>query len=160
MLLGEPGDAWLLASDAGYGFAARLGDLYARNKKGKQVLKVPENSQVLAAAPIPGPEAFAVFVNNEGEVLALPAAQIETMSSGKGQNLYGIPGRKSADREEYLVAMAVVGPGETLTVHSGNNAPMKLKYDELGQFEDRKGRRRQRFSRAYKQVDRLEVAPA
>ena len=160
VLLGEPGDAWLLASDAGYGFAARLGDLYARNKKGKQVLKVPENSQVLAAAPIPGPEAFAVFVNNEGEVLALPAAQIETMSSGKGQNLYGIPGRKSADREEYLVAMAVVGPGETLTVHSGNNAPMRLKYDELGQFEDRKGRRRQRFSRAYKQVDRLEVAPA
>jgi hypothetical protein len=46
-----------------------------------------------------------------------------------------------------------------LTVYSGNSAPMKLKFEELKQFLDKKGQRRQRFSRAYKQVDRLEVAP-
>jgi hypothetical protein len=98
-------------------------------------------------------------VNTDGEVLALPTAEIETMSAGKGQNLYGIAGKKSADRHEYLVAAAVVAPGEQLTVWSGNSAPMKLRYEELKQFQDKKGQRRQRFSRAYKQVDRLEVAP-
>jgi hypothetical protein len=56
--------------------------------------------------------------------------------------------------------MAVVSPGEVLTVHSGASAPMKVKFEELKQFQDRKGQRRQRFSRAYKQVDRLEVAAA
>ena len=56
--------------------------------------------------------------------------------------------------------MAVVAPGELLTVYSGNSAPMKLKYEELKQFQDKKGQRRQRFSRAYKQVDRLEVSRA
>src|SRR5450631_2480289 len=160
VLIGEPDDLWLLVSDAGYGFAVKLNELYARNKKGKSVLKVPENAKVLAAQPIAGPAAFAVFVNNDGEVLALPAAQIEEMSAGKGQNLYGIPGRKSADRDEYLVAMAVIAPGEVLTVYSGLSAPMKLKYDELKSFQDKKGQRRQRFSRAYKQIDRLEVIPA
>jgi len=55
--------------------------------------------------------------------------------------------------------MAVVAPGEMLTVYSGNSAPMKLKYEDLKQFQDRKGQRRQRFSRAYKQIDRLEVSP-
>jgi topoisomerase-4 subunit A len=98
-----------------------------------------------------------VFVNNSGEVLALPVAAIEAMTSGKGQNLFGIPGKKSAERDEYLVAMAVVAPGETLTVYSGASAPMKLKFEELGQFKDKKGQRRQRFSRAYKLIDRLEV---
>jgi len=160
VLIGEPDDVWLLASDAGYGFAVKLSELYARNKKGKSVLKVPENAKVLPAQPILSPESMAVFVNNDGEVLALPAAQIEQMSAGKGQNLYGIAGKKSAERDEYLVAMAVVAPGEVLTVHSGNSAPMKLKFEELAQFQDQKGRRRQRFSRAYKQVDRLSVAPA
>jgi len=159
VLIGEPDDLWLLASDAGYGFSARLRDLYSRNKKGKSVLKVPERSLVLPAQPITNPEAIAVFVNNDGEVLALPAAQIAEMSAGKGQNLYGIPGKKSADRSEYLAAMAVVAPGEILTVYSGNSAPMKLKFEDLKQFQDKKGQRRQRFSRAYKQVDRLEVAP-
>jgi topoisomerase IV subunit A len=160
VLIGEPGDLWLVASDAGYGFKVKLAELYARNKKGKSVLKVPENARVLPAQPVGDPAALAVLVNNEGEVLALPVAQIEEMSAGKGQNLFGIPGKKSADRDEYLTAMAVVGPSEILTVYSGNSAPMKLKYDELRQFQDRKGQRRQRFSRAYKQIDRLEVLPA
>jgi len=159
VLIGEPDDRWLLASDAGYGFAAKLGTLYARNKKGKSVLKVPENANVLPAQPIANPGSLAVLVNSDGEVLALPVPQIEEMSAGKGQNLYGIPGKKSADRDEYLVAMAVVAPGEMLTVYSGNSAPMKLKYEDLKQFQDRKGQRRQRFSRAYKQIDRLEVSP-
>jgi topoisomerase-4 subunit A len=158
VLIGEPDDLWLLASDAGYGFKARLKELYARNKKGKSVLKVPENARVLPAQPIAHEAALAVLVNNDGEVLALPVAQIEEMTAGKGQNLYGIPGKKSLDRDEYLTAMAVVGPGEVLTVYSGASAPMKLKYDELKQFQDKKGRRRERFSRAYKQIDRLEVA--
>jgi topoisomerase IV subunit A len=158
VLIGEPDDLWLLASDAGYGFKARLKELYARNKKGKSVLKVPENARVLPAQPIAHEAALAVLVNNDGEVLALPVAQIEEMTAGKGQNLYGIPGKKSADRDEYLTAIAVVGPGEVLTVYSGGSAPMKLKYDDLKQFQDKKGRRRERFSRAYKQIDRLEVA--
>jgi hypothetical protein len=55
--------------------------------------------------------------------------------------------------------MAVVAPGEQLTIFSGNSAPMRLRYDELKAFQDKKGQRRQRFSRAYKQVDRLEVSP-
>ncbi len=159
MLIGEPADAWLLASDAGYGFRVRLAELYARNRKGKSVLKVPENAKVLPAQPISDPAAMAVLVNNDGEVLALPVAGIEEMSAGKGQNLFGIAGRKSAERDEYLVAMAVVAPGEQLTIYSGNSAPMKLQFAELRQFQDRKGQRRQRFSRAYKQVDRLEVGP-
>src|SRR5271156_4971947 len=160
VLIGEPEDTWLLASDAGYGFAVKLRELYARNKKGKSILKVPENARVLPAQPITQKTALAIFVNNDGEVLALPTAQIEEMTAGKGQNLFGIPGKKSADRDEYLVAMAVVAPGEVLTVYSGNSAPMKLKFDDLKQFQDKKGQRRRRFSRAYKQVDRLEVSAA
>jgi len=125
VLIGEPDDLWLLASDAGYGFAVKLRELYARNKKGKSVLKVPENARVLPAQPIADKTALAIFVNDGGEVLALPAEQIEEMTAGKGQNLFGIPGKKSADRDEYLVAMAVVAPGEVLTIYSGNSAPME-----------------------------------
>ena len=160
VLIGEPQDVWLVATDAGYGFKVKLADLYVRNRKGKSVLKVPEGARVLPAQPVAEAHALAVLVNNDGEVLALPVAQIEAMSSGKGQNLFGIAGRKSAARAEYLVAMAVVAPGEMLTVYSGNSAPMKLQFEQLKAFQDRRGQRRQRFSRAYKQVDRLEVGPA
>src|SRR5690606_6749439 len=46
-LMGQDRDAWLLATDAGYGFIARLGDLQANKKGGKTVLTVPQGSRVL-----------------------------------------------------------------------------------------------------------------
>src|SRR5579862_1987451 len=52
VMIGEPEDLWLLATDAGYGFTARLKDLITDRRAGKTVLSVPENAQVLAPAPV------------------------------------------------------------------------------------------------------------
>ena len=49
--IGEPGDKWLLACDAGHGFIARLEALAGRNRAGKTVFRLPENAKVLPAAP-------------------------------------------------------------------------------------------------------------
>ena len=54
VMIGEPEDLWLLASDAGYGFTVRLKDLITDRRAGKTVLNVPENAHVLAPAPVPG----------------------------------------------------------------------------------------------------------
>jgi topoisomerase-4 subunit A len=35
VLIGEPEDLWLLATDAGYGFTVRLKELHSRNRAGK-----------------------------------------------------------------------------------------------------------------------------
>ena len=44
VLIGEPDDRWVVASDAGYGFVVKLDELHSRNRAGKAVLKVPEGS--------------------------------------------------------------------------------------------------------------------
>ena len=49
-LIGEPADRWLLASDAGYGFVAKLEDLVTRNKAGKAVLRVPAGGTAVVPA--------------------------------------------------------------------------------------------------------------
>ncbi len=41
VMSGDPDRLYLLASDSGYGFVARLGDMYSRNKAGKATLSVP-----------------------------------------------------------------------------------------------------------------------
>jgi topoisomerase IV subunit A len=112
VLIGEPDDLWLLASDAGYGFKVKLARTVCAQQEGQVGAQGAGECAGAAGAADLAPDAFAMFVNNDGEVLALPVAQIEEMSAGKGQNLYGIPGKKSAERDEYLVAMAVVAPGE------------------------------------------------
>ena len=52
VLIGDAEERCVLASDAGYGFVVKLGELHSRNKAGKAVLKVPDGSKALATAPL------------------------------------------------------------------------------------------------------------
>jgi len=163
VLIGESED--LLAcwrAMPGYGFAVKLSELYgAQQGKARSVLKVAGECQGIAgrsrSRALPR---SAVFVNNDGEVLALPAAQIEEMSAGKGQNLYGIPGEEVGGSRRISGGHGGDRPGR-----DADGVQRQQRTDEAKirgaekPFQDKKGQRRQRFSRAYKQVDRLEVAP-
>ena len=94
-MIGEPEDLWLLASDAGYGFTARLKDLLSDRRAGKTVLNVPENAQVLAPAPVPSADSLVAAVSSEGKLLAFPVGEVPEMPRGKGNKLYDIPGKKA-----------------------------------------------------------------
>jgi len=47
VVMGAPEDLYLIASDAGYGFICKLGDLITDRRAGKAVLKVPKGSKAL-----------------------------------------------------------------------------------------------------------------
>ncbi|HET7756798.1 MAG TPA: DNA topoisomerase IV subunit A [Steroidobacteraceae bacterium] len=119
VMIGEPEDLWLLASDAGYGFTARLKDLLSDRRAGKTVLNVPENAQVLAPAPVPTPDSLVAVVSSEGKLLAFPVGEVPEMPRGKGNKLYDIPGKKARARTELMTAVAVVPPKASLVLWSG-----------------------------------------
>jgi len=119
VMIGEPEDLWLLASDAGYGFTARLKDLISDRRAGKTVLNVPQNAHVLPPAPVSSPDSLVAAVSSEGKLLAFPVGEVPEMPRGKGNKLYDIPSRKAAARQELMTAVAVVPPNATLVLWSG-----------------------------------------
>ncbi|MGN6453127.1 MAG: DNA topoisomerase IV subunit A, partial [Steroidobacteraceae bacterium] len=119
VMIGEPEDLWLLASDAGYGFTARLKDLITDRRAGKVVLNVPQNAQVLAPAPVLSADSLVAAVSSEGKLLAFPVAAVPEMPRGKGNKLYDIPGKKAAARQELMTALAVVPPNASLVLWAG-----------------------------------------
>ncbi|MEE3215251.1 MAG: DNA gyrase subunit A, partial [Pseudomonadota bacterium] len=72
-----PGDSrYLLASDGGYGFVARLEDLTGKNRSGKAVLSLPKGCNVLPPVELPAAEELTVAtVSNEGRLLLFPLEQ-------------------------------------------------------------------------------------
>ena len=111
VMIGEPSDRWLLACDAGYGFIAKLEDLYARNRGGKSVFNLPESARVLPASPVGADDALVCAVNSEGRLLAFPVADLPQMERGRGNLIFGVPGRKARSGEELMVAAVVAGRG-------------------------------------------------
>ena len=158
VLIGEPGDLWLVASDAGYGFTVRLKELHSRNKAGKAVLRVPEGGKVLLPAPVPAdPQSRVAVVSNDGKLLAFPVADVPELPRGKGNKLFGISGKKYAAREEFLTAMSVVAPDRKLVVVSGERR-MTLSFGELDAYQGARGQRGAVLPRGWRKVDRLETA--
>jgi topoisomerase IV subunit A len=157
VMMGDPEDLWLLASDAGYGFTVRLKELITDRRAGKTVLNVPDNSMVLPPALVPSPDSLVVAVSSEGKLLAFPVADVPEMPRGKGNKLYDIPGKKAAAREELMTGVAVVPPKGSLLLWAGE----KQKTLEWGDLKDYRGQRAQRGSvlpRGWpRKVERLEA---
>ncbi|HSY06648.1 MAG TPA: DNA topoisomerase IV subunit A [Steroidobacteraceae bacterium] len=161
VMIGEPQDLWLLASDAGYGFTARLQDLSSDRRAGKTVLNVPANAHVLPPAPVPSADSLVVVVSSDGKLLAFPVAEVPEMPRGKGNKLYDIPGKKAAARSELMTAVAVVPPQASLVLWSGEQQKI-LDWRDLQQYRGQRAQRGAVLKRGWpRRIDRMEAqAPA
>jgi topoisomerase IV subunit A len=157
VMIGEPEDLWLLASDAGYGFTARLKDLVSDRRAGKTVLSVPENAQVLPPAPVPSPDALVAAVSSEGKLLAFPVSDVPEMPRGKGNKLYDIPGRKARERAELMTAVAVVPRGASLVLWAGE-VRKQLDWKELQEYLGQRAQRGAVLKRGWpRNISRMEA---
>jgi len=154
--IGEPEELWLLATDAGYGFTVQLKELHSRNRAGKAVINVPDNALVLPPVPVAGENPRVALVNSEGRLLVFKAADVPELARGKGNKLFGIPGKKAESREEVLSAMAVLAEGQSLKVWSGERH-MTLSPADLKHHLGERAQRGAVLSRGWRKVDRLEV---
>ncbi len=158
VIMGEPEDLWLLASDAGYGFTVRLKELITDRKAGKTVLNVPDNSLALPPVLVPSSESLVVVVSSEGKLLAFPVSEVPEMPRGKGNKLYDIPGKKASAREELMTAIAVVPPKASLLIFAGEGNPKTLEWSELKSYRGERAQRGSMLPRGWpRKVTRLAV---
>jgi topoisomerase-4 subunit A len=154
-MIGDPDSRWLLASDAGYGFIAKLGDLASRNKAGKAVLRVPPGGRAVVPAPVPpGTECFIAAVSCIGRLLLFDMDELPELAKGKGNRIVNIPGRKYQAKEERLAAVAVVPEGGNLQVHTGTRS-MTIKWDDLDDYYGERGLRGALLPKGWRKVERL-----
>ncbi|MGE4535127.1 DNA topoisomerase IV subunit A [Halomonas sp.] len=157
VMLAPPATRYLLASDGGYGFVARLEELIGKNRSGKAVLTVPKGCNVLPPVAVPeGEGALVAAVSNEGRLLLFPLADLPEMAKGKGNKMLDIPGPRAARREEFVRDLVVLPEGGALVVHAGKRH-LTLKADDLAYYRGERGRRGSKLPRGLQKVDRLEA---
>lgn len=152
----------LMASDAGYGFIARMEDLYAKAKAGKAVLSLPKGAEVLNPLALTGEAgglecARLAAVTTAGHLLLFPVSELPEMPRGKGNKIIGIPSARVAAREELVIALAVVPQGGSLVLLSGKRT-LTLKPADLDVYQGERGRRGRLLPRGFQRVEGLSVA--
>jgi topoisomerase-4 subunit A len=121
---GKPEQKYLVASSAGYGFLATLGDMISNRKAGREFLAVDEGHSTIAPAPYEEKKGLRVAAaSGEGRMLVFDIAEMKAMSRGRGVIIMGL------EKDEKLCAVTVFsgnalqvegigkgGKGKTVTI--------------------------------------------
>ncbi len=154
---GEPEQWYLVASDAGYGFLVQNKELHSKNKAGKALLTLPKGAKVLAPSVVTDMETDRVVaITNEGRMLVFNIADLPVLNRGKGNKIIGIPPKRVASREEFVVAIAAVPESGKLIAYSGKRY-IALKRSDLEHYEGERGRRGRKLPRGFQKVDAVSV---
>jgi len=146
---------FVLGSSHGYGFVTRFENLTGRNKAGKAMLSLTPNAKVLQPAQIGDVERDRVVaVTNVGHLLAFPVTELPELDKGKGNKIIDIPKAKLGT--ERVVAVAVVAPGQTLSVKSGART-MSLSFKDLDAYLGARATRGGLLPRGWQKVEGLGV---
>jgi topoisomerase-4 subunit A len=157
VMMGVDNQKYLFNSDAGYGFIVELKDLITKNKNGKAVLKPPKNSKVLPPVKLPESENVLIAaISNEGRMLCFPVTDLPELAKGKGNKIINIPTAKSASREEFVIATALVEEKDELLIYAGKRH-LSLNRKELEHYVGERGRRGMKLPRGLQKVDKVEV---
>ena len=158
-MIGDSDQKYLLASDAGYGFVASLGDLVSRNKAGKAILRVPQGGKAVVPAAVPkDKECLIAAVSNIGRLLLFEMDELPELAKGKGNKLINIPGPKYKSGEEKMVAAAVVPEDGSLEVYTPSRK-MTIKWHDLDDYYGDRALRGSLLPKGWRTVERLAGIP-
>ncbi|CAM3934140.1 DNA topoisomerase IV subunit A [Shewanella aquimarina] len=156
-LLGEDGQCFLLASDAGYGFIGDYKDMVSRNKAGKALLSLPANAQVLPPRRVDKSRSESILaITNEGRMLLFSVDALPQLAKGKGNKIIGIASDRAKSREELLVHLHVVAQDTAVTLWAGKRK-LTLKPSDLEHYRGERGRRGAKLPRGLQRVDKVEL---
>lgn len=158
VMMGDPNDLYLIASDAGYGFVTKLGELITDRRAGKAVLKVPKGAKALPPQRVTGYEDdWLAAVSTKGNILVCAVGDLPQMPKGKGDKILSIPGARVAKREEYLAGIVVFHEGQRLLLRTGKGELLLRSGNDIDQYVSERALRGSKLPRGHQEVKEIEA---
>ncbi len=158
ILMEAQDDLFVMASDAGYGFVVKSGDMLSRNKAGKAVVTVPKGAKVMKPSRITDAASDRIVaISNEGRMLVFAVSELPMMARGKGNKIISIPAARVTAREEFVIAIASVPEKASLILYAGQRH-FTLKPSDLDHYAGERGRRGNKLPRGFQRIERVAVS--
>ncbi len=156
---GTPNDYYLIATDAGYGFVTQYQDMLSHTAKGKGLINITEGGLVLPPQKVKDVENdCCLVITNTGRMLIFKVSEMARLSRGRGNKMISLPADKVASREEYIVAIAVLNPLDTVVISVGKRTITSV-LKGLDNYFAPRGRRGVKLPRPLQHVTGLQVIP-
>lgn len=157
VVMGDDSQNILLASNAGYGFIATIGDLLSKKKAGKASLSLPGVAKVMKVIKVNDLEKqFVATTTNRGRLLIFPVSELPILSKGKGNKLIQIPSKERISGEEFVVSVCVLLDTQNLKVTAGKRH-LTIKFQDLTNYMGARAKRGNLLPKGYQNLSKIEA---
>ncbi|SFV86799.1 Topoisomerase IV subunit A [hydrothermal vent metagenome] len=157
VIMGDDEQNILLASNAGYGFVATMGDLLSKKKAGKVSLSLPGVSKVMPVIKVDDLEKqFVAVTTNRGRLLVFSITELPILSKGKGNKLIQIPSKEIKSGEEFVVSICVLLDTQNLKVTAGKRH-LTIKFQDLTNYIGTRARRGNLLPKGFQNLSKIEA---
>lgn len=154
VLIGDSSDRYILLSNAGYGFSVPFGELLAKNKNGKAILKVKEGQSLFCALKMSMPadqsHIWIATISQDGRLLVLPLSTVPEMTKGKGTKLMGLT------KGGALIHAILLSAKHSLTLIAGKKK-LTLTPKDWKAYIEEAGARGQKLPKGFEKIQQLLV---
>ena len=156
VMLIEPERFCVLASETGYGFINRCGNLITRGRQGKQIVTISNKlHRLLRPAMITDADTDLLAVlTSAGYLLVFPVQELSQLAKGKGNKLIHISLAKLKSGEERLFGILCVPFGKALMITAGKRH-FTLKHQDLLAYTEARANRGRLLPKGLRQVRRM-----
>ena len=161
LMMGREDTEYLLCTDAGYGFVARLGDLNAHKKAGKAALRVPSFKDGVVGVLVPKrvfdyEDDWVGVITSAGRLLIFTVGEVTRLAKGKGSKLINIPSAKYKNGEERVIDLVVFREGDHLRIASGKRH-LNLKPAAFDTYVGNRSQRGRFLPKGFRQPHSIQV---
>ncbi len=145
---------YTLINNLGYGFRVPGEELSTKNKAGKAVINLSDDSELMRPLLIKNPEnQLLALATDTGRLLIYPVNELPELKRGKGNKLINLKGTKAA-ADEKLVACQLLNSETGLVIISGKRK-LNFKQADMEAYLGGRGRRGRFLPKGFRKVSEL-----
>lgn len=134
----------LLVANNGYGFLVPFSELLVKNRKGKQIVNLPNGATLVPSLVMPAETSIEnlslVIVSSDYKMMIIPAKEIPEMTKGKGKKLFGISSQAFENKESLVTGVYWLPLNASVCLTSGKKQTI-LSESELLHYHGEPGQR-------------------
>ena len=159
LLMGKESDAYVLASNEGYGFICTLAEMQSRVKAGKVTVTLSEGASLLPPLLLNNASTDSLLlISSNGYLLIIKLSELPSLSKGKGNKLINLKKSELGIADERLSFMKILPEHSTVSLHVDNRKkPLVLKPEDLTDYRGERAQRGKLLPKGFQLISAVEI---
>lgn len=157
IITGKETETYLICTDNGYGFICTINNLISKNKKGKNLIKLPKNTKILQPLKIQKEkENMILIISKLRKILIFHVTELPIFKKGKLNKIIDLKHKNEKNKKD-IIKWLIIFPSKSSIIFHTKKRKIELRNNNLKQYCSKIGKKGLFLPEEIKEINRIEL---